>query len=212
MLHLHDLLTPGSNEFDITRYELGYRAGMDTGIIAGRDDQSIGTISVDLSAEAYGVWGEYGFAVAALGSGDGSGSANGIPVTGQTTLAYAAVIGTPTGSNPSGLGSATWSGAAEAVALANNQRRFGTATVTMADLSRPYIDVDVIISGRSIGTSAWDDIALRSDGLFETGSVGQDFMFGGYYGAGTRGGLRWLRHRHLRGGLRRKTGRVKRDA
>ena len=169
---------------DVTGIGLGERAGMDTGFVAGDSSISAGTLSATGTGESYGVWGEYGFASVQLMTGSVAGTYLGQPVDGAADLSVASVIGSPSLSIPSGLGSATWNGAAEAVHVASHERRFGTSTVTMADLTQPYVDVDVIIDGRSIGTSAWDGIALRSDGFFLAGISGQDAMIGAFYGPG----------------------------
>lgn len=180
---VEDLLVPLRGA-ELKRLELGERAGMTTGVLAGDVDFTLGSVSADLTATVYGVWGEHGFAGSVLAEGPASGTVRQASVEDDLHIATAYVLGIPTGDNPTGVGSATWRGAAEAIALRTNERRFGTATVTMADLSRPYVAVGVIISGRSIGSPTWDDIELRSDGLFATGEAGFDGILGGFYGPG----------------------------
>ena len=180
-----DLVTLASTVDNVTQIDLGERAGMDTGVIAGDASFTVATLPVTGTVESYGVWGEHGFASVQLMSGSATGTYLGQPLDGTVDISLASVLGSPSLSNPSGVGSATWSGAAEAVHIENFARHFGTATVTMADLSRPFVDVDVIISGRSIGPALWADLELRADGLFATTGIrGQDGIVGGFYGPG----------------------------
>ena len=153
---------------EVTRAELGRRAGMNTSVLEG-------TLHSPGTDASYGIWGEHGFASAHF-------SARQLSETRVHHVTFAAVVGQPTGSNPSGLGSATWSGPAEAIHFGNDQRLSGTATVAMADLSMPAVDVDVVIDGNSIGSSAWDNISL-SNGRFEAGELGSEtYVEGNFYG------------------------------
>ena len=183
-LSLVDLLTP-SNDRVFTRLELGHRAGMDTVIVEGPVRLSEGfyggRLTANLTARAYGLWGQYGYASAEIASGPISGSVQGVGVTGDLHLAMSYVAGRPTGSNPTGFGSATWWGAAEAVSTRTYERRLGTATLTMTDLSVPRLAVDVDIAGYAIGSAAWDSIPIYS-GRFATGVHGHDRLVGHFFG------------------------------
>ena len=159
---------------EVTRAELDRRAGMDTSVLEG-------SLLNDSTITTYGIWGEYGFASAFTERASLSGTTQGVDYTGELHVTYGAVVGRSTGSNPSGLGSATWSGPAEAFSAQNRQRRLGTATITMTDLSVPVVDVDVVIDNRSIGSSAWDSIPL-SNGQFAAGDVTSDHVTGDFYG------------------------------
>lgn len=75
-------------------------------------------------------------------------------------FAGAYVIGDTSGSNPGGAGSATWTGIAEAASTATSERHQGTATVTIADLSRPRVGVDIAIPGHDISAQGWEAMAL----------------------------------------------------
>ena len=181
---LEDLLTP-SGETEITEIELGHRVGMDTAFVAGRSGLSEnfygGSATATLSSQSYGVWGEYGLAAVETVRGPFSGTTQGVAFTGDVNATISYVFGRPTGYNPSGFGSATWRGAAEAVSTRSYQRRGGTATITMADLSVPWVAVDVTIDGYPIGSPAWDGIPLYN-GRFATGSKGRDRLVGDFYG------------------------------
>ena len=183
-IHLEDLLTP-SGETDITDIELGHRVGMDTAFVAGRSGLSenlyAGSFTASLSSQSYGVWGEYGLAGVETVRGPFSGTTQGVAFTGDMKGTISYVLGRPTGYNPSGLGSVTWSGAAEAVSTQSYQRRGGTATITMADVSVPWVAVDVAIEGYAIDSPAWDRIRLYN-GRFATGSKGRDRLVGDFYG------------------------------
>ena len=80
-----------------------------------------------------------------------------------------------------GMGSATWSGIAEAASTSTFQRREGTATLTIKDLSQPRVGVDIDINGFTINSPGWADIPL-TNGRFATGRVESDRMKGQFYG------------------------------
>ena len=94
-------------------------------------------------------------------------------------MAYA--VGAASGTNPGGTGSATWSGVAEAASTRTFERRQGSATVTIADLSRPRVGVEIDVPGFAIGSPAWADMQL-ADGGFATGSAGADRLEGNFHG------------------------------
>ena len=189
-IHLEDLLIPSdetefTEEKELTEIELGHRVGMDTAFVAGRSRLSENlygeSATATLSLQGYAVWGEYGFAAVDTVRGPFSGTIQGVAFTGDVNSTSSYVFGRPTGYNPSGFGSATWRGAAEAVSTRSYQRRGGTATITMADLSVPWVAVDVTIDGYPIGSPAWDRISLYN-GRFATGSKGRDRLVGDFYG------------------------------
>ena len=61
------------------------------------------------------------------------------------------------------------------------ERHEGTATVTIADLSRPRVGVAIDVPGQSIGAPGWVDMPLDA-GSFSTGSVGTDYLAGNLHG------------------------------
>ena len=179
-----DLLDPDT-DIDLTEVTLGSRGGFDTVTTAGKFDTSSSVQGVTItdfpSPFSYGFWGEYGFAAVEIGNGRLAGRSQGVSFTGNMSWAGAYVVGDAAGTNPGGIGSATWRGIAEAASTRTFQRRQGTATVTIADLSRPRVGVDIDITGFPIGSPAWSDMRLAR-GHFATGSVGTDRLEGNFHG------------------------------
>lgn len=60
-------------------------------------------------------------------------------------------------------------------------RLAGTATVTIADLSRPRVGVAIDVPGHDIGAPGWADMPLL-DGRFSTGTAGTDYLAGDFHG------------------------------
>ena len=89
---------------------------------------------------------------------------------------------TPQERNPAGLGTATWTGIAEAASTRTFQWRPGTASITIADLSHPRVSVDIDVPGYAIDAPAWADIPLAS-GRFAIGTAGSDYLEGNFHGA-----------------------------
>ena len=179
-----DLLDPDT-DIDLTEVTLGSRGGFDTVTTAAKFDTSSSVQGVTVtdfpSASSYGFWGTYGFAAVEIGDGGLAGRSRGVSFTGNMSWAGAYVVGDAAGTNPGGIGSATWRGIAEAASTRTFQRRQGTATVTIADLSRPRVGVDIDITGFPIGSPAWSDMRLAR-GHFATGSVGTDRLEGNFHG------------------------------
>ncbi len=179
-----DLLDPDS-DINLTEVTLGSRGGFDTVTIKGTLDTTSGiqgvTITGAPSAVSYGFWGQYGWAAVETTDGPFSGRTQGVSFSGDFSAAVAYLVGDTTGTNPTGVGSATWSGIAEAASTRTFQRRQGTATVTIADLSRPRVGVEIDIAGFAIGSPAWSDMP-PANGRFATGSVGNDRLEGNFHG------------------------------
>ena len=191
-LSVQDLINPSeqildpSDEIRPTEVDIGSRSGFDTVTLGARFEASESiedvTISAAPSVFSFGFWGEHGFGAVDVTDGSISGSIEGIPFDGSFGVARAYVAGTAAGTNPTGTGSATWSGIAEAATTGDFQRHRGIATVTIADLSQPRVGVDIDISGQDIGSPGWADIPL-TDGRFASGSVGtSDFLEGNFHG------------------------------
>ena len=136
---------------DTTEISLGSRGGFDTIAIASEFDVS-GLILDDTAtftpptATAFGAWGEHGFAGVVIGNGSltGQGRQTGllgvqttVPFTGHLSYALAYVMGNTTGTNPSGVGVATWEGIAEAASLRTFERRLGHGDPRHCGLVRP---------------------------------------------------------------------------
>ncbi|MCY4497932.1 MAG: hypothetical protein OXC14_11655 [Rhodospirillaceae bacterium] len=181
---VEDLFDPAT-EIDLTGVSIGSRDGFDT--IAARGGVEItenipdGTITSAPTITAYGIWGEHGFASVEISDGSVSGSLEGVPFTGDFGSATAYAVGDASGTNPEGTGSATWSGVAEAASTGTFQRRRGSATVTIADLSRPRAGVEIDVPGFAIDSPAWSDMPLV-DGGFASGSAGTDRLEGNFHG------------------------------
>ena len=133
---------------------------------------------------SYGFWGEHGFAALVLGAGPASARVDGTTFSGDFSLAQAWVAGDAAGTNPAGTGRATWTGIAEAAAAGTFERLQGTATVTIADLSRPRVAVAIEVPGHDIGAPGWADMALRA-GRFTAGAPGGgNWLVGDFHGPG----------------------------
>lgn len=140
------------------------------------------TVTVIPEAYGYGFWGEHGIAGLAVANGPFSGRSINIPFDGDMNLTIPFVIGDVSGTNPDGVGGATWTGIAEAVSTRTFMPREGTATLTVPDLSQPTVNVGIDISGNPIGAPGWTGLSL-DDGHFVTGDVGLDYLEGNFYGA-----------------------------
>ena len=89
----------------------------------------------------------------------------------------------PQGPLRAGFGGAAWHGISEAVSTLHLERRHGTATISIADLSRPRVAVDIDIAGYQIGSSSWNSIPVYQ-GRYSTGRYGYDLLVGDFYGPG----------------------------
>ena len=172
--------------------QLGSRAGFDTTSYSVDSLEAIGDLvnafpglRIDRlpSATTWGFWGEYGFGAVSAFRGGFSGRFDGVAFSGSMSGATALALGETSGTNPAGAGSATWEGVAEATSLRSYTRQQGTASVSIADLANPRVSVDIRLSGRSIGSAAWDGMALFR-GEYGAGSVGRDFLKGKLHGPG----------------------------
>ena len=184
-------LTDPLTGIELTFVELGSRGGFDTLRAGARLDISEGLsdVSPDItitslpSGRSYGFWGEYGAASLDILDGPLSFRFGGNTLTGTMRSASGFAAGEATGTSPAGLGSATWSGIAEAAATDTFERRQGTATVTIADLSRssPRVGVEIDVPGFAIGSPAWSDIPL-ANGRYASGAAGLDYLAGDFHG------------------------------
>ncbi len=160
-----DLVDP-SSAIASTDFELGSRGGFDTATLHGvfEVEESIPeiTLTADPTINSYGFWGEYGFAAIDIVDATASGLTDGTEISGSMGFAGAYVIGDTSGSNPGGTGTATWTGIVEAASTATSQRHQGTATITIADLSRPRVGVDIAIPGLDVNSPGWAAMALAS--------------------------------------------------
>ena len=170
------------DDIEITSATIGSRAGFDTAAIrADFDfDESFEGVTVTAFPDIalWGLWGEYGVASVMLVSGPISGTIEGTSFQGDVSMAVAIAGGDSVGTNPAGMGGATWIGTAEAVRLADFTRQEGTASVTIADLSRPSVAVAIDVPGF---TRDWSGIPL-ANGRYESGRQGSDYVAGDFHG------------------------------
>jgi len=183
-----DLFAPAGNLApDAADATIGMRGGFDTvtaaGTVAVTETLPELALTVSPAVTSWGFWGDHGFAALALGAGPLAATIDGTAFTGEFSSAQAWVAGDATGTNPAGTGSATWTGIAEASPTGALTRIQGTATVTIADLSRPRVGVAVDVPGHAIGAPGWADMAL-TDGHFASGTAGTDYLGGSFHGPG----------------------------
>ena len=165
---------------------LGMLGGFDTATTTGEFEitESLSGVTVTAAPEAksYGFWGEHGFAAVTLAAGVLSGAIDGEAFRGRFSLATAWAAGDATGTNPGGIGGATWTGIAEAVETDDFTRLRGSATVSIADLSRPRVGVAIAVPGHEIGAPGWANMRLRA-GRFTAGTPGGgDWLEGNFHG------------------------------
>lgn len=172
-----------NNGIDATAVSIGGRGGFNTAVVDFRYDlprtESGVTFTRFPDPKAYGLWGEYGYAAVQIDSGQISGRVDGISFNGEGNGTAAYVLGTATGSNPSGVGSATWRGIAEAASTRTFRRHSGTATVFIANLSRPRVSVAIDIPG--FISESWSGIRVTS-GRYSAGTAGYDHLVGDFFG------------------------------
>ena len=137
----------------------------------------------DADATAYGLWGDYGWAGVVLMTGSIAGSAEGETFSISVHGAMAVAAGRVSGTNPTGLGRATWEGVAEAVDVASFERRQGTAVVTIPELSEPFVGVEIDVPGFAIGSAGWAGIGMPlRNGRFTYGVRGGTYLEGNLHG------------------------------
>ena len=165
--------------------QTGTRDGLDTAragsTFVSTERVTGATVTAMPAATSWGVWGAHGSAVLVLSAGPLTARVGGDAFTGTFSSAVAWALGDAAGSNPAGLGSALWRGVVEAASTAAFGRLAGTATVSIADLSRPRVGVAIEVPGHAIGAPGWADMAL-SNGRFATGTAGTDYLAGDFHG------------------------------
>ena len=180
-----DLATPAEVDVVGSQTAPGSRGGFDSvtmryGFEVTERDPGV-TATASPSMLSWGFWGAHGFAALEIGSGELAGTVDGTAFTGSFTQARAYAVGDVSGSNPAGSGSAVWRGIAEASPTDAFKRLTGTATVRIADLSRPRVSVAVDVPGHDIGAPGWEDMPLVNGG-FATGTAGSDYLAGNLHG------------------------------
>lgn len=191
-LSVQDLIDPSDQvrnppeEIRPTELAIESRGGFDTVTLGALFEASESVEEVTITSAptvfSYGFWGEHGFGGVLVADGSIAGSIQGTPFTGDFGSAQAFAGGDAAGTNPTGMGSATWRGITEAASTSDFERHQGTATITIADLSRPRVGVDIELSGQDIGAPAWADVPLL-DGRFTSGDVDTgDYLAGDFHG------------------------------
>lgn len=185
-----DLIDPDS-DITVSDTELGTRSdGFHTAAIRGslpvsQIDGLLPDITVAEIPEVmgFGFWGEHGMAGLSLAEGPFSGRAQGVPFSGEMQVVVPFAFGDTSGTNPSGVGSASWQGIAEVLALRTFRRQEGAVTLTIQDLLDPAITVGLLDdSGNPIDKPGWTDLPL-TDGHFMFGEAGNDYLEGNFHGA-----------------------------
>ena len=91
-------------------------------------------------------------------------------------------MGDTSGANPTGTGAATWEGIAEAVSLRTFERRLGTASLVIADLSDPRVSIDIDVDGFAVNPPEWANLPLTNGG-FTFGTLADDnYVAGNFHG------------------------------
>ena len=179
--------TSGAMGLETIEANLGSRDGFVTvttrGTLEVTETVSGHSVTALPEVTSWGFWDNHGFAVLALGAGSLEATIEGTAYTGDLSLARAFVAGDATGTNPpTGTGSATWRGIAEASPTGSFERLQGTATVTMADLSQPRVDVDIDLDEDGVNRPLrWAGMPL-DDGRFAAGVAGNDYLSGAFHG------------------------------
>ena len=180
-----DLTDPSGPAVRLSEAARGSRGGLDTvatrGAFEVRERVPGVTLTATPSIRSWGFWGEHGFAALEIGSGRLTGTVEGTAFAGEFSLAQAYAAGDATGTNPAGAGGATWRGIAEASPTGRFERLTGTATVRIADLSRPRVSVAIDVPGHDIGAPGWADMPLANGG-FSSGIAGTDWLGGNFHG------------------------------
>ena len=184
-------------DISVSEANLQSRDGFDTADVKGTLDLSdIGVLLPEMTlteipeVQVYGFWGEHGMAGLALADGPYAGQIDddetgfAIPFDGRMKVVIPFALGDVSGTNPSGTGSATWTGIAEAVSPRTFMRREGTATLTIADLSLPQstVSVAIDIDGSPVDKPGWTDLPLAG-GHFKYGTAEADYLEGNFHGA-----------------------------
>ena len=183
VVSISDLFTPDT-EASLTSANFSARDGFDmvtTTTAFALDDGLPGlTITRFPEVTEYGVWGEHGYAAVGLMDGSFRGRIEEVSFSGDIRLAISMAYGDATGTNPTSVGSATWQGIAEGVSSRFFDRRTGTATISIPDLSNPRVNAAIELGGREIGS--WTNISL-SRGRYEAGIAGSgNHLVGDFHG------------------------------
>lgn len=101
--------------------------------------------------------------------------------SGTFEAAHAWTAGEVPATNPTGTGSATWRGIAEAARIADFEPLMGRAELRIADLTRPRVDADLDLDDGA--ALEWRDMQLANGGFYK-GTAGADRIEGRFHGSG----------------------------
>ena len=88
-----------------------------------------------------------------------------IPFEGELSCAWAYTTGGAAGTNPIGASRAAWSGIAESASIRTFERHLGAALVTVPNMCKLQLSVEIDIEGCAIGSEGLDVIPV-ADGHF----------------------------------------------
>ena len=175
--NLHEVLSLNPDNVTVDSRE-GFHTLRSTDRMRNNGD---GDSTIMLTTTTYGIWGTYGFAAVALNTESLTGTRNGAPVSSTLDGTQAYVMADASGTNPTGTGSATWTGIVEAATTTAFQRLTGTVRLHIPNLAQPRLGVTVNVPNHTIGAPGWADISLTA-GRFATGNPGQDRLEGRFAG------------------------------
>ncbi|MYG46348.1 MAG: hypothetical protein F4157_03010 [Synechococcus sp. SB0675_bin_6] len=151
--------------------------------------EGFGTVADQPSAtpsfSRYGFWGEHGYgAVLIVTAPDTYTDEDGQRWNRSSRAAHAWVAGDATATNPTGSGSASWQGIAEAVRTDDLQRLMGTAILRIPDLAVPRLNADITLKDHGTDVALqWQAVQL-TNGSFQQGTPGQKHLHGRFHGPG----------------------------
>ena len=134
---LTDFIKPDVN-LSASGADIQTHDGFDTAFISGSVDASeMGVVLPGIAVTetpaglGYGFWGEHGMAGLTLVDGPFFGRVNDIPFGGDMKVVIPFALGDAAGTNPDGMGDATWTGIAHVVSIRTFRRQEGAATLTI---------------------------------------------------------------------------------
>lgn len=144
--------------------------------------QTVAGPSHHLSYRHYGLWGQYGQGAVTLGSGTLALQQDGHTWRGPFQTVHAWSAGQATGTNPTGTGSATWRGSAEAVSTADLLHLRGTVRLHIPELGQPLLDAHINLEGHTVPLQ-WRQVPI-ANGSFQQGVAAEHLLHGRFHGPG----------------------------
>lgn len=173
---------------EVTRFEAEAGDDFTTFSMTGRyipgEEYAPGAIVISSdNLSTWGLWGEHGAAVIHTVGGPIEGIQDGFHYYIEGNSAYGFAFGSASGSNPTGMGSATWRGAAHGIRLGVWEHIEGTATLAIPDLSVPALNAVIELEGGSVigDSDSWTDMTL-TDGTFLVGVPAVNRITGAFMG------------------------------